>query len=233
MCTSLAIKTTANYKYHVQLFWMEGHPGPTRTYTSDPGLSGPDAHGDSCRGWRQPCPRLEWDKQTDRRRKQQHEVSDQKIAVKVHLINTAVQLWPRYVVRRGRGTSAHTEARDPEQNLGVTSPPGWAEMCTGTGVQVYRCTGVHNKFMTMDLWDQTYGDSFTRRWASCLLTCSEHNQSLKHRVVILTVIIQFGQIKHKKLLLRGTPVISVLHFHRGLVGDKLKQKNGDILASNQ
>lgn len=44
---------------------MEGHPGPTRTYTSDPGLSGPDAHGDSCRGWRQPCPRLEWDKQTE------------------------------------------------------------------------------------------------------------------------------------------------------------------------
>lgn len=47
MCSYLAIKNTAKYKYHVQLFWMEGHPGPTKTYTSDPGLSGPGEHDDS------------------------------------------------------------------------------------------------------------------------------------------------------------------------------------------
>lgn len=50
ICSYLAIKDTAKYEYHVQLIWMEGHPGPTRTYTSDPGLSGLDVHDDSYRG---------------------------------------------------------------------------------------------------------------------------------------------------------------------------------------
>lgn len=57
-------------------------------------------------------------------------------AVKVHLINSAVPLGPRYAVRRGRGTSAHTEARDPDQNLRVTSPPGRAERSTSTSTHL-------------------------------------------------------------------------------------------------
>lgn len=127
-----------------ELICIKGHPGPTRTYTSDPGLSGPGERVDFWRECWPLCPRLKEDRQRQHQRVTQLSSKvdgKKKVHVKwnqnSHYINSEDCSWLQFTLSKGEYLDVNTQQMHRSVGWSGGTHPWHPNGCTGHFNDVY------------------------------------------------------------------------------------------------